>query len=88
MMLRLGNVNRMQKIQGRYMALVIQETGTTISSACTARAATTSLLTAPSTPKKGNLIKGFLFSLPQGEVEMLGEFKARLPTFQSRNPMT
>ena len=88
MMLRLGNTNRMQKIQGRYMALVIRQTGTTISSACTARVATTSLFTAPSTPKKGNLINRFLFSLPQGEVEMLGEFKARLPTFQSRNPMT
>ena len=88
MMLGLGNTNRMQKIQGRYMALVIQQTGTTISSACTARVATTSLFTAPSTPKKGNLIKGFLFSLPQGDVHMLGEFKARLPTFQSRCPMT
>ncbi len=88
MMLRLGNTNRMQKIQGRYMALVIQQTGTTISSACTARVATTSLFTAPSTPKKGNLIKGFLFSLPQGEVKMLGKFKARLPTSESRCPMT
>ena len=78
----------MQKIQGRYMALVIQEAETITISACTAGVATTSLLTASSTPKKGNLIKGFLFSLPQGEVEMLGEFKARLPTFQSRNPMT
>ena len=88
MLLGLVDVNRMQKNQGRYMALVIRQTGTTISSACTARVATTSLFTAPSTPKKGNLIKRFLFSLPQGEVEMLGEFKARLPTFQSRNPMT
>lgn len=88
MMLGLVDVNRMQKIQGRYMALVIQKTETTISLACTARVATTSLLTASSTPKKGNLNKGFLFSLPQREEEMLGKFKARLPTFQSRYPMT
>ena len=88
MMLGLVDVNRMQKVQGRYMALVIQETGTTTISACTVRVAKTSLLTASSTPKKGNLIKGFLFSLPQGEVKMLGKFKARLPTSESRCPMT
>ena len=87
MMLGLVDVNRMQKVQGRYMALVIQETGTTIS-ACTVRVAKTSLLTASSTQKKGNLIKGFLFSLPQGEAKMLGKFKARLPTSESRCLMT
>ena len=88
MMLGLVDVNRMQKVQGRYMALVIQETGTTTISACTVRVAKTSLLTASSTQKKGNLIKGFLFSLPQGEAKMLGKFKARLPTSESRCPMT
>jgi hypothetical protein len=82
------DVNRMQKIQGRYMALVIQEAETITISACTAGVATTSLLTASSTPKKGNLTKGFLFSLPQEEVKMLGKFKARLPTSESRCPMT
>ena len=40
MMLGLVDVKRMQKIQGRYMALVIQEAGTTTISACTARATT------------------------------------------------
>ena len=65
-MLGLVDVNRVQKIQGRYMALVIQETGTTTISACTARVATTSLLTASSTPKKGNLIKGFPFFITTG----------------------
>jgi hypothetical protein len=78
-MLWLVDVNRMQKIQGRYMALVIQEAGTTTISACTARAATTSLLTASSTPKKGNLIKGFLFSLPQGEVKCLENSRQDYP---------